>query len=275
MFTRMRVLPEAPDRSLQNICVLVTRPAHQAQYLCELIETHGGQAVLFPVLEIADPVDPAALAEIIGRLDDFDIAIFISTNAVNQALSLILAQRSLPLHLRLATVGMRTAKELEQFGLCADIFPSEKFNSEALLDMEEMHDVRGKNIIIFRGEGGREFLADTLKQRGANVEYAQVYRRTKPQTDSSALMSTLERGKVDIITVTSNEGLCNLFDMAGIHGQPRLREIPLVVISERTAVLARELDFIHPAQVSKAASDDALLDAIVNAAQGRRALYEQ
>ena len=274
MSTRMRVLPEAHSRALQNVCVLVTRPAHQAQHLCELIEAHGGQAMLFPVLEITGPDDPAALAEIIDRLDDFDIAIFISTNAVSQALSLILARRSLPLHLRLATVGLRTAKELEQFGLCADIFPSEKFNSEALLDMAEMHDVAGKNIVIFRGEGGREFLADTLKQRGASVEYAQVYRRAKPQADTGTLMSALEQGKIDIITVTSNEGLCNLFDMAGVHGQQCLRRIPLVVISERTAALARELEFDHPAQVSNAASDDGLLEAIINAAREGIKKYE-
>ncbi|MEO5702411.1 MAG: uroporphyrinogen-III synthase [Gammaproteobacteria bacterium] len=264
---RIRVLPEVHSRSLQDVRVLVTRPAHQAQHLCELIQAHGGQAILFPVLEIAEPDDPAALHEIINHLDDFDIAIFISVNAVTHALSLILAHRPLPLHLRLATVGMRTAKELEQFGLCADIFPSEKFNSEALLDLAEMHDVAGKNIVIFRGEGGREFLADTLKQRGATVVYAQVYRRAKPQTDNGTLMNALEQAKVDIITVTSNEGLCNLFDMAGIQGQQRLRQIPLVVLSERTAILARELDFDHPAQVSKSASDDALLEATVIAAQ--------
>jgi uroporphyrinogen-III synthase len=261
-------LPEKQSGSLNNMRVLVTRPAQQAQHLCELIEAHGGQAVLFPVLEIVEPSDPDALRAIINRLDDFDIAIFISANAVNQALSLILALRPLPLHLRLATVGMRTAKELEQFGLHADICPSEKFNSEALLELPEMRDVNGKNIVIFRGEGGREFLADSLRQRGAAVEYAQVYRRAKPQLDQGWLMDTLARGKIDIITITSNEGLCNLFDMAGVEGQQCLRRIPLAVLSERSAALARELEFNHPAQISDTASDDALLKAIVNAVQG-------
>lgn len=264
----MNASPEARRPGLENIRVLVTRPEHQAQRLCELIETRGGQAILFPVLEITEPEDPAALAHIIERLDDFDIAIFISVNAVTQALNIILAQRPLPLHLRLATVGLRTAKELEQFGLCADICPSERFNSEALLELADMHEVAGKNIVIFRGEGGREFLADTLKQRGAGVEYAQVYRRAKPQTDCTMLLNALEQGKIDIITVTSNEGLCNLFEMAGVSGQDHLRRIPLAVISERTATLARELGFHHPACVSTAASDEALLEAIVNAAQG-------
>ncbi len=260
--------PEPRRPGLENVRVLVTRPVQQAQRLCALIEGRGGQAVLYPVLEITEPEDPAALAHIIERLDDFDIAIFISVNAVNQALNLILAQRPLPLHLRLATVGMRTAQELEQFGLRADICPSERFNSEALLELAEMQEVAGKNIVIFRGEGGREFLADTLKQRGALVEYAQVYRRAKPQADCGRLMNILESGNIDIITVTSNEGLCNLFELAGAEGQPRLRRIPLAVISERTAMLARELGFNRPAYVSTAASDEALLEAIVNAAQG-------
>ncbi|MFZ5588270.1 MAG: uroporphyrinogen-III synthase [Pseudomonadota bacterium] len=254
--------------ALDRVRVLVTRPAHQAQRLRELIEARGGQVLLFPVLDIVEAENSATLDDIITRLDEFDIAIFISANAVNQGVSLILGRRALPPHLKLATVGQRTAKELEQYGLCADICPSGKFNSEALLALDEMHDVRGKNIVIFRGEGGREFLADTLRERGAQVEYAEVYRRAKPQGDSGALLHALMHRDVDIVTVTSNEGLRNLFDLAGSEAQPQLRQLPLVVISERQAELARELGFQHPPQVSSAACDEALVEAIINAVHG-------
>ena len=260
--------PNPGKPALNKVRVLVTRPAHQAQGLCDLIHAQGGQVLLFPVLDIAEPEDPSRLLTIINRLDDFDIAIFISANAVSQGMGLILAQRALPPHLKLATVGMRTAKELEQFGLCADICPSEKFNSEALLALEEMQDVRDKSIIIFRGEGGREFLADTLKQRGAHVEYAEVYRRTRPEVDDKALLRPLERGEIDVVTVTSNDGLRNLFDMAGPRRQQHLRQLPLVVISERMVELAQEFGFKRPPTVSKEACDEALVEAIITAAQG-------
>lgn len=263
----MSASPKQDNTALRNICVLVTRPAHQAQHLCELIKAQGGEALVFPVLDIVEPEDTSALFQIIDRLDEFDIAIFISANAVTQGMSLILTDRSLPPHLKLATVGMRTAKELEQFGLCADICPSEKFNSEALLTLDEMQDVAGKNIVIFRGEGGREFLAETLIQRGAHVEYAEVYRRTKPQADTKTLQRPLERGDIDIVTVTSNDGLRNLFDMAGTRGQQRLRQLPLVVISDRMVELAEELGFKHPPTVCDEACDESIVEAIISAAR--------
>lgn len=266
----MSASPNPAQHSLKDVRVLVTRPAHQAAQLRELIEARGGKAVLFPVLDIAEPEDTSALFQIIDRLDEFDIAIFISANAVTQGLSLILTDRALPPHLKIATVGMRSAKELEQFGLCADICPAEKFNSEGLLALDEMQDVRGKNIVIFRGEGGREFLADTLSRRGAHVEYAEVYRRAKPQVDPKELRRPLERGEIDVVTVTSNEGLRNLFELAGPRGQAQLRKTPLVVISARMVELARELGFEHAPTVSREACDEALAEAIVRAAQTRR-----
>ena len=130
-----------------------------------------------------------------------------------------------------------------------------------------MQAVEGKNIIIFRGEGGREFLADTLKERGAQVQYAEVYRRAKPQTDSSALLQALQHGKVDIISITSNEALRNLFDMVGPEGHNYLCRIPLVAVSERAVTLAKELGCVNPPYVSGEVSDEAMVETLVQVAQ--------
>lgn len=254
---------------LAGLHVMVTRPVHQAAKLRELIEARGGQVVPFPVLDILDPQDNGALQEIIGRLDQYDIAIFISANAVNKALERVLKNRTLPPRLKLAAVGKRTAQALKQYGLQGDICPREGFNSEALLAMEEMQAVQDKRILIFRGEGGRELLAETLQQRGAQVDYAEVYRRARPQADARALLRHLEQG-IDVITLTSNEGLQNLFDMAGPDGQPQLRAVPLVVMSDRAAALARELHFQHTPVVVKEASDEGLAEAIDSVAMRYR-----
>ncbi|MEA3242729.1 MAG: uroporphyrinogen-III synthase, partial [Pseudomonadota bacterium] len=56
---------------LQGVGVLVTRPAHQADSLCELIRQQGGTAIRFPVLEIRPPADPQNLMQAIVRLEDF------------------------------------------------------------------------------------------------------------------------------------------------------------------------------------------------------------
>lgn len=263
MFMPMNASPKRPDhRPLAGVTVVVTRPAHQAQGLRELIEDRGGKVILFPVLEIQDTEDTGPVRALIERLDEFDMAIFISANAVLKALPMITARRPLPSRLRLVTVGESTAKALQKYGRSPDLCPCEQSSSEALLALPEMQQVRGKNIVIFRGEGGRELLGETLRQRGASVVYAEVYRRAKPATDPGTLQDHLRRGKVDVISVTSNAGLVNLMELAGPAVWNTLLATPLVVMSERNIEHAHGLGFTGPIARAKQASDAGLAEAI-------------
>src|SRR5574340_1570226 len=97
--------------------IVITRPAHQAQPLADLIRAAGGNPILFPVLEILDAADLRPLNALIDRLDEFDLAIFISPNAVNKAMNLIAARRGLPSRLRAAAIGRGSVKELRRFGI--------------------------------------------------------------------------------------------------------------------------------------------------------------
>jgi len=249
-------------KPLTGVGVLVTRPAHQAQALCQAIAEKGGQAICFPVLEIVDPENSASLSGVIDRLDSYDIAVFISPNAVNRALNIIFSQRRLPESLKIAAVGKGSAKALQALGVTADIFPASRFNSESLLALDDLQQVSTKRIIVFRGEGGRELLAETLRARGAIVEYAECYRRVKPKADIAALMRHWARGEIDIIPVTSNEGLRNLFDMVGQLGRKWLQKTPLVVVSQRAVDLAQELGFVKDPIVCEA-NDNAIVKAII------------
>src|SRR5512146_2290146 len=206
--------------------IIVTRPAHQAGLLANLIRRAGGNPVLFPTLGISDAGDPKALNALIDRLDDFDFAIFVSPNAVEKAMRLITARRVLPPGLRLAAIGHGGRRALERFGVTGIIAPREKFDSEALLELPEFNDVAGKRIVIFRGAGGRELLGKTLAARGAGVEYAECYRRVRPDVDAAPLLGAWARGKLHAIIVTSSEGLHNLFDMVGRNGLAALRSTP-------------------------------------------------
>jgi len=265
MATPDKVTPDCatPSRAtLAGVGVLVTRPAHQAQGLCQLVEQAGGRPILFPALEILDIDDTGPLLALIDRLDEFDIAIFISPNAVSKALNLIRGRRPLPQHLQLAAVGKGSAKALTSNGLKPHIYPATRFDSEALLELPAMQDVNGKRIVIFRGDGGRELLAETLRERGAQVEYAECYRRATPKGDIGALLKRWARGEVHIVTVTSAETLRNLFDMVGQLGRQWLQKTPIVVVSARAAELARELGCKVEPIVASQASDEAILAAI-------------
>ena len=251
-----------PKPDLTGIGILVTRPAHQAGHLCELIQAAGGCAISYPVLEIGEPEDTRTLHEQLERLNDFDIAIFISPNAVQRAFPFIDAHGGLPANIQIATVGRGSARELQRLGREPDICPDNRFDSETLLAMDEMLDVDGKAVIIFRGEGGRAMLANTLRERGAEVEYAEVYRRIRPDADNGVLLKAWEQGELDIITATSSEGLRNLYAMVGEEGRPWLRQTPLVVISERTVIVAEELGFDGAIIVADAANDEAMVEAV-------------
>lgn len=221
--------------------IVITRPAHQAQPLAALIRTAGGNPILFPVLEILDAGDLKPLNALIDRLDEFDLAIFISPNAVNKAMNLITARRALPRGLKVAAIGRGSIRELRHFGVTDAIAPAARSDSEALLDLPALKDVAGRHVVIFRGEGGRELLGDTLSARGARVEYAECYRRGKPDLDTAPLMKAWARNELHAITVTSSEGLRNLFDMIGKLGQTWLRKTPLFAPHPRIAATAREL----------------------------------
>lgn len=247
---------------LHGLRVLVTRPAGQAERLCKLIDAAGGEAFCLPAIDILDPVDSYHLESVVATLANYDLAVFISVNAVTRGLDFITGRGEWPANIRIATVGARSAEALTPYGLTADLVPAHRFNSEALLALDELQDMSGKRVVIFRGNGGREYLHDTLVERGAEVDYVEVYRRACPVVDPQEIMPYWQPGVLDIITITSNETLQNLFDMAGIEAQPLLREIPLLVIGERQAALARQLGFRNEPLRAEHASDAAILEAL-------------
>ena len=221
--------------------VLVTRPAHQAVHLAELIVAAAGKPVLFPVLEILDAADLQPLYALIDRLDSFDLAIFISPNAVNKAMNLIKSRRELPAALKIAAIGRGSSKELKHFGVTDIIAPTARFDSENLLELPQLQDVAGQRIVVFRGDGGREVLGDTLTTRGAIIEYAECYRRSRPDASAGGLLRQWSRNEINAVTVTSAEGLRNLYDMLGKLGRQWLKTTPVFVPHERILEVAREL----------------------------------
>jgi len=249
-----------PRTDLDGIVVMVTRPAHQARPLCERIESRGGRVVCFPVLEIAAVEDTASLQGLVRRLSEFDLAVFVSANAVARGVPMVLAHGGWPPGTQVAAVGERTAGELVRRGLSVDIRPEKGFDSESLLAVAALNNVVGKRIVIFRGQGGRELLAETLRQRGATVDYAEVYRRVRPMATLGGVLHT--QPFPHAIVITSGDGLHNLLDMADSGDRRRLLSTPLVVISHRIGDTARALGFTHPPIVARQASDEAIVEAI-------------
>lgn len=252
------------ERPLQGLTIAVTRPREQAMQMVQRIEQAGGAALLFPLLEITAAADAEALNAQVARLGQFNLAIFISPNAVRYGAAAIRAaghpaagnRVPLPPHLKIATVGQGSAKALRETGFSNIIAPTERFDSEGLLALPEMQHVSGWRVMIFRGDGGRELLGDTLRERGATVEYASCYRRAKSQQDKGKLLAA----RPDAIVVTSSEAMEHLSRMLDAGDRDALRNTVLFVPHARIAELASDLGW--PQVHVTAPGDDGVFSAL-------------
>jgi uroporphyrinogen-III synthase len=226
----------APPCHLRGLSVLVTRPEHQAEPICELIAAAHGRPVRFPALEILGPADKNGAKATLDGARRADLLVFVSANAVQYAFPLLPDQ--LPLDIAVAAIGEATARALDNVGLPATLTPS-RMDSEGMLALPELQAIRGQRAFILRGNGGRELLAETLHERGAEVIQVEVYRRQLPQR-VAGVRNLLDNWPqlVDVVIATSATILDNLFALLGDAGTARLRETPLIVVSQRLATHA-------------------------------------
>ena len=234
------------SKPLQGRRILVTRPAAQSAALASLIAERGGVAICFPLLDILPADDWQCLEDAVSRLDQFALAIFISPNAVEFSLPRLLARRPWPACLQAAAIGPGTVSRLADFGITETIVPQGRYDSEALLDLPPLQAgcIYGKRVLILRGNGGRELLAETLRTRGATVECVACYRR-EPPSDNSVIVSLLHNNGLDALTLSSSEGLRNLLDMLDTGSRERLLALPVFVPHQRIAEEAERHGLRH------------------------------
>ena len=243
--------------------IMITRPAHQAGKLADEIAAAGGLSFLFPTLEICPTELSTENKQKIQHITQYDIIIFISPNAIEHGLDQIQSLIDLPDALQLATIGQGSAKALKnKLGKNPDICPKENFNSEGLLATAEMQNLKDKRILIVRGNGGREYLKQTLEQRGASVDYLNVYQRIKPIIDSTELEQYLQNNEIAVIVITSAESLKNLVELTPKKAILRLLQTPLLLINKRLVAAANNAGFENKLFVSTEASDEAIIETL-------------
>jgi len=250
------------DAELAGVGVLVTRPGHQATDLVDAILARGGNAIEFPVMEIK-PHTKEAISDSVKLLRDPDITIFVSVNAVEYGLTHAGSAR-------IAAIGPSTAAAIEAGGRSNDIRSAAGYSSEHLLDEPEFHDVSGKIVRIIRGTRGRELLAETLRARGAIVDYLSVYERQLPDY-TTAELDKLEQqwraGKISVVTIMSVESLRNLVTLLPEWCVSQLVNTPLVTPATRVIKEAREQFPGLPATLAQGPQAGDMVDAIITCTQ--------
>jgi uroporphyrinogen-III synthase len=240
--------------------VIITRPLAQAVPLAQRVTALGREAVVFPLLEIQPLTDQAALRAALQDLSRYAMVAFVSPNAIDAAFGAAFGAShasgipvsAWPPAVAVAVVGEGSRAALAQHGVIAanaSIFSPrdpKRTDSQTLLQALDLDRLRGKEVLIVRGETGRELLADELRSAGVKVTQVAAYRRACPELDEAGrkqLGRLLDRSNDWI--VTSSEALRNLVAMAeqlgGSSALMKLQQQRLIVPHVRIAETAEML----------------------------------
>jgi uroporphyrinogen-III synthase len=258
-------------KGLAGIKVLLTRPDGQGGSLQQAIEDQGGKCLHYPVMAIlalteeTDKVIWERTKQAVINLDHYQQVIFISTNAVHFGMAWIEQYwPQLPLGIEWHAIGKATAQALSVAGVpCSYTNEQWLMNSEALLQQTSLQHLEQTRVLIVRGVGGREYLAEQLLQRGGRVDYAECYHRRRVIRPEGELSQWLKRERPDCLVINSGETLdyvCQLL------GDDKLKTIPVIVPGDRVAKLAQQHGFSTIVTASNAGSD-AMINALQEIAQ--------
>ena len=266
--------------SNSKLRVLVTRPAGQSDRLVDVLADAGITASCLPLLNLEAVTEAAKIESIKKQLQQLgkqDFVIFISSNAVKYTAEFLERyDLAWPASLPCIPIGGATAKAIQDLGwllesdaenhdsaekklpssLSASLSSSlpanlssslpanlSAYSSEKLLAELSRRDVNEKNITIFRGEGGRELLADNLTSRGASVDYCEMYKRQHPSYSSENFEQALG-DNLTAILFASGETLENFYrHIQRDRLQAAVENVPIIVPSERIKVLAEHYGF--------------------------------
>ncbi|AXA91583.1 uroporphyrinogen-III synthase [Massilia sp. YMA4] len=233
--------------------VVITRPLAQALPLAEQVRAIGRTVEVLPLLEIAPLADQSALAATLARLHEFALVAFVSPNAIDAAFAHIDAW---PPGVTLAVLGEGSRAALAAHGIAPDsvniVSPADAAHSDSehLLQTLDLAALRGRRVLIVRGESGRELMADGLRAAGADVTTIAAYRRGVPALTPllAERLARLLAVRNDWI-VTSSEALRGLLQLLaavpGVDLVAKMQQQQLIVPHARIAATARELGLLH------------------------------
>ncbi|KZS22380.1 uroporphyrinogen-III C-methyltransferase [Wohlfahrtiimonas chitiniclastica] len=247
---------------LQQLGVVITRPADQSEFLVTQITEHHGHALNVPCLVILEPHDTnAAIEGCTQSAKTADYWAFTSPNAVDYAVRFGL---DFSLNIPCISIGAGTTKRLEALTSAPIIQGDAPYTSEKLLEKLSTFDLGGKAINIYSGEGGRRLLANAMTAMGAIAQYVDVYRRDRPEhIDLTAVMDYANNHPVTIL-VSSQEAFGAYHD-AAFSVDAHRTDRPLIVASERLADYVQTLGYTHIITAPSAVSQD-MWQALVEAA---------
>ncbi|PSS45603.1 uroporphyrinogen-III synthase [Enterobacter sp. FS01] len=243
--------------------ILVTRPSPAGDQLVSRLRTLGQVAWSFPLIEFSPGRELPLLAGHLAALQEGDMLFALSQHAVEFAHARLQQDgQRWPDAPRYFAIGRTTALALHTESGKGIRYPLDREISEVLLQLPELQTVVGKRALILRGNGGRELLGDTLRERGAEVTFCECYQRCNKHYDGAEEAMRWHSRGVTTLVVTSGEMLQHLWSLIPQwYRENWLLRCRLLVVSERLANLARELGW-QDIRIADNADNDALLRAL-------------
>ncbi len=226
---------------LTGITALVTRPQPGNAELCDRITAAGGKALAWPAIEVSPLPLSVSSQQALKQLTEYTGVIFVSVNAVTYGINYLLSAANASTSLQWLAVGKTTAQALHKQGIIAE-YPRQTASSEALLALPQLRSGQGQRWLIVRGESGRELLAETLRSRGAQVDYLAAYQTSSMPFPAISPRSFLRHHSVTVIIFTSM-ALIEVFLRYWDGSAAELFQLPIVVVSERMQREATALGF--------------------------------
>ena len=251
-------------RPLFGQTVLVTRPRHQAETLCDRLTDLGARVLIQPTIEIGPSQDKGPLDDALMQLDRIDWLVFSSANGVQYLLERLfsLGQDLRALGgLKLAAIGPGTAEALASWHLNTDLIPDE-FRAETLADSLAPH-VAGQRVLLVRASRGREVLAERLQQAGADVSQVVVYDSTDVEQLEPHVQNAFSDRQIDWVTVTSSAIARSAARLVG----PNLEHTKLVSISPITSDTLRNLGY-EPSAEATDYTMEGIVEAVLRTTRG-------
>ncbi len=203
--------------------VLITRSGLAGKELQQQLKAQGFDALLVPMIKIE-----ACSIEPLPQGFDAEIVIFVSPNAVDYAVA---KNSTFYQNARVVAVGKGTMNSLKNHGINTDIVPQEEFNTEGLLLHPDLQRVENKNILIVRGQGGREKLKTELQKRGARVHYLEVYQRREISYAADEIRQ-IQKKPVNWVQVSNQQTLDLLLEK--LQGADWFQRVKWLLLSKRT-----------------------------------------
>lgn len=204
------------SKGFNSKIIAITRPQERAQSAVTIVKDNEGIPLVVPTLEL-EAFPSESLMDLCSRARNLDWMIFTSPASLESLFKYCENfKEKLNPDCKVAVIGPRTERVLNEYGLKADIVP-EDYTAEGLLEKFQRININGKNIGVPRTFKARDVLPEGLKKMGATVILAEAYKSTQPKDTSKVelLVDDIIQEKIDAITFTSPLTVTNLFEMAG------------------------------------------------------------